>query len=399
MLDALKNIPESPGVYLMKDSKGQIIYIGKAVNLKRRVSSYFQKAHDSRIEKMVSEIRDIEFKITNSALEALILESNLIKKHSPIFNIKEKDDKSFLYIKISKEKFPRVFLIRGKDIKKEEGIFFGPFTQSGSLKEALNILRKIFPFANHAPHEGASKKPVKACFDFQIHLCPGTCINAITAKDYKKNITNLKLFLEGKRDRLVKSLEQEMNQFSKKQEFEKAENIKKKIFALNHIQDISLIKEDEVLSGQNSNQFRIEGYDISNISGTSAVGSMVVFINGKPNKNEYRKFKIKTITGPNDTGMLKEVLLRRFKNDWRMPNLILIDGGVPQVNSAQEVLNNLNLEIPIIGIAKGPDRDRNDFIGNIPQGVEEKVLIQVRDEAHRFAIKFHKELRGRNSFK
>lgn len=399
MLEVLNNVPESPGVYLMKDSKGKIIYIGKAVNLKRRVLSYFQKAHDSRIEKMVSEIKDIEFKITNSALEALILESNLIKKHSPIFNIKEKDDKSFLYIKISKEKFPRVFLIRGKDIKPNDGVLFGPFTQSGSLKEALNILRKIFPWANHAPHETSSKKPEKSCFDFQIHLCPGTCINAITSKEYKKNITNLKLFLQGKRDRLVKSLDKEMNFLSKKQEFEKAEKLKRKIFALNHIQDIALIKEDEISTGENTSQYRIEGYDISNISGTSAVGSMVVFINGKPNKGEYRKFKIKTIDGPNDTGMLKEVLERRFKNDWRLPSLILIDGGLPQVNSAREVLENLKLSIPLIGIAKGPDRDRNDFIGNIPEEAEEKTLIQVRDEAHRFAIKFHKELRAKNIFK
>ncbi|MST04113.1 MAG: excinuclease ABC subunit UvrC [Candidatus Pacebacteria bacterium] len=399
MLEVLKNIPESPGVYLMKDSKGKIIYIGKAVNLKRRVLSYFQKAHDSRIEKMVSEIKDIEFKITNSALEALILESNLIKKNSPKYNIKEKDDKSFLYIKISKEKFPRVFLIRGKDLKKTQGTFFGPFTQSGSLKEALNILRKIFPFANHEPYNSNSKKLPKACFDFQIYLCPGTCVNAITSRDYKKNIVNLKLFLQGKRDRIIKSLKKEMDQFSKKMEFEKAENIKRKIFALNHIQDIALIKEDEISTGENSNQFRIEGYDISNISGTSAVGSMVVFINGKPNKAEYRKFKIKTIQGPNDTGMLKEVLFRRFKNDWRLPNLILIDGGLPQINSAREVLEDLKLNIPLVGIAKGPDRDRNDFIGNIPEGVEKKVLIQVRDEAHRFAIKFHKELRAKNTFK
>ncbi len=396
----LKNIPESPGVYLMKGAKGKIIYIGKAVNLKRRVSSYFQKAHDYRIEKMVSEIKSIDFKITNSALEALILESSLIKKHQPVFNIKEKDDKSFLYIKISKEKYARVLLVRGKDVKKSETKnLFGPFTESGSLKEALKILRRIFPWSNHESFDTSSNKNPKSCFDYQIHLCPGTCLGIISQKEYSKNIKNLKLFLKGERDKILKSLEKEMVVLSKHQEFEKANTLKLKIFSLKHIQDIALIKEDEIGGAFQNNFYRIEGYDISNISGTSSVGSMVVFINGKPDKNEYRKFKIKNTSGPNDVGMLKEVLERRFKNDWRKPNLILVDGGKPQVNTAEEILKNLKINIPIIGIAKGPDRDKNEIIGEVPREVEIKTLIKVRDEAHRFAIKFHKQLRGRNLFK
>jgi excinuclease ABC subunit C len=232
----------------------------------------------------------------------------------------------------------------------------------------------------HDPEKiGTFKRP---CFDYEIGLCPGTCVGRISRRDYMKNISHLKLFLEGKKARVVKSLEKEMASASRKLEFEKAAKLRRQIFALKHIEDTAFIESSEITMPKTNapvHPFRIEGYDISNISGTSAVGSMVVFLNGKPDKNEYRKFKIRTIIGSNDVGMLVEVLERRFKHaGWRLPDLVL--------------------RIPLVGLAKGSERKRNDIIGTMPKNVSLQTLIQVRDEAHRFAISYHKALRRVKTF-
>ncbi len=397
-----KNLPETPGVYLMKGAKGGILYIGKAVNLKRRVSSYFLRPHDSRIEKVVQEIRKIEVRKTDTAIEALILEADLIKKYQPPFNICEKDDKSFPYVVITKEKFPRVLLVRGKDLKQKNigiqyGAMHGPFTSPSSIREALRILRKIFPWNTHPPEDIGKRKP---CFDAQIGLCPGLCVGAGGRMEYLKTVKNIKLLFEGKKKRIITNLEREMREMSKKLEFEKAEKIRRRILALQHIQDVALVKENEVGNyelGIKNYGARIEGYDISNISGTSAVGAMVVFENGKPAKNWYRKFKIRTLKKPNDVGMLKEMLPRRFRHigeeNWPKPDLVLIDGGTGQVRVAREVLKTAGLNIPVVGIAKGPTRKKNDIIGRIPGFTNEGTLVRVRDEAHRFAITYHKKVR------
>jgi excinuclease ABC subunit C len=412
-----KKLPEVPGVYIMKDSGGHILYVGKAGNLRRRVSSYFERPHDVRIETLVSKIVEIDHEETDTALEALILEARLIRKYTPPFNVKEKDDKSFLYVEITNEPFPRVLLVRGRDrnmieqlgfYKTGSGTGFGPFTSASNLRQALKILRKIFPWNTHEPERiGKFTRP---CFDYEIGLCPGTCIGAISKEEYAKNINHLKMFFEGKKKAVLRSLEKEMDGAAKKLEFEKAEKLRRQIFSLRHIQDTAFISESELISEperqeeasaqayQQSLPYRIEGYDISNISGTNAVGSMVVFEDGEPNKNEYRKFKIKTIFTPNDVGMLTEVLERRFHNDWRLPNLILIDGGLAQANAAKKVLMRAGLKIPLLGIAKGPERKRNDILGAIPKGVTKETLIHVRNEAHRFAISYHKSLRGRAMF-
>ena len=410
-----KKLPETPGVYIMKDSKNDVLYVGKAVNLKRRVSSYFQRPHDYRISKMVSLVRDIETKNTDTAIEALILEAKLIKKFLPPYNVLEKDDKSFLYVEITKEKFPRVLLTRGKDLKTPGRNLkiskqFGPFTSSSSLKEALKILRKIFPWSIHSPesllsatlHATRYKLHAKrACFEYELGLCPGVCIDAITSKEYKKNIARLVMFFEGKKEIIIRSLQKEMKEFSKKTEFEKAAKIKKQVFALQHIQDVALISDSELNDTSYMLQgTRIEGYDISNISGTSAVGSMVVFENGVPAKDQYRKFRIRTIDTPNDVGMLKEVIGRRLDHkDWPIPDVLLIDGGAPQVNAVLEILEEHSLRLRVLGLAKGPERKNNDVIGIMPKGLDLKTLINVRDEAHRFAISYHRNLRGRNFLK
>ncbi len=402
-----KNLPETAGVYLMKDKTGSIIYVGKAGNLRRRVSSYFTRpllrqgsggqAHDSRIEQLVKSIKKIDIRQTDSALEALILEAELIKKHQPMFNVREKDDKSFLYVEITKEKFPRVRLVRGKD--NPQGVCFGPFTSSSSLREALKIVRRIFPWNTHSENEIGKLK--RECLECQIGLCPGTCVGAIDRRKYLKNIAKLKLFFEGKKKKIIAELTKDMSRTSKNLEFEEAEKIKRQIFALQYIRDVAFLTNDNLEPKiENSvEKIRIEGYDISNISGTSAVGSMVVFHNEKPDTSEYRKFKIRTLGEPNDVGMLKEILERRFHNAWPLPNLILIDGGLGQVSAAKHVLRKFKHTIPIVGIAKGPGRKNNFLIGRIPEGVRKETLIRVRDEAHRFAIAYHKKVRSRNSLK
>lgn len=393
-----RNLPETPGVYLMYGAGRKLLYIGKAASLKRRVSSYFTRPHDDRIESLVSQIRRIETRQTATALEALILESLLIKKYQPPYNIREKDDRSFLFIEITREKFPRVLLVRGKQAaQRSRGKVFGPFTSASSVREALRILRRVFPWSVHDPaEEGKFKRP---CFDAEIGLCPGTCIGTTDPKAYRETIRNLVLVLSGKTQAVFRSLEREMQAAAKKLEFEEAARIRRQVFALRHVRDVALIGEDAVLSGKQSLPYepqRIEGYDISNISGTSAVGSMVVFTDGEPDKNEYRKFRIRTVTQSDDTAMLREVLLRRFGNDWPLPNLVLVDGGRGQVHAAERALSEAGFKIPLVGIAKGPERKKNEFIGAIPKGFDERVLIRVRDEAHRFAISYHRTVRGRS---
>lgn len=414
-----KNLPSAPGVYLMKNKGGEIIYVGKAGNLKRRVSSYFLRPHDRRIETLVSEIAAIEHQETDSALEALILEARLIKQYEPKYNIKDKDDKSFLYVEITRDEFPRVLLARGgkKGVSDARGgryPRFGPFVSASSIRAALSIIRKIFPWSDHPSPVGygVASHPTnllgfnpnrlgRPCFNYQIGLCPGTCVGAITKKDYAKIIARLKLFFRGEKKKIIRDLEKEMRERSAAEEFEKSEMLKRKIFALQHIQDIALIGENETTSSRDNafdaaEDTRIEGYDISNISGAAAVGAMVVFVNNKPVKSEYRLFNIKTIVKPNDTGMMKEVLERRLRNTWPLPHLILVDGGVGQITVARGACRKAGARIPIVGLAKGKSRKDNRFIGVVPDFTDEITLLRVRDEAHRFSRAHHTRLRSRN---
>jgi excinuclease ABC subunit C len=401
-------LPDSPGVYLMKDGSGRVIYVGKATSLKRRVTSYFQKAHDLRIEEMVSLIREIDYLAKPTAIEALILEANLIKYYWPKYNVLQKDNKSFLYLAITKEDFPRPILIRGKELdersSKEFKAVFGPYTSARSLRAALDLLRKVFPWSDCIPGQ---KRP---CFYVHLRQCPGVCVSAVPKKEYQKIIRDLIKFFEGKKDTLIKSYRRDMEKAAAEEDFEKAAELRNKVFFLEHIQDVAIMKKedgdvDKIRMGEVSvNLFgRIEGYDISNISGTSTVASMVVFENGAPAKADYRKFKIKTVKGSNDVGAIRETLMRRFRHPgWKSPDLVLIDGGLAQVNIAEAVLRALDIPIPVIGIAKGVERKRNDLICS-PQNLElckiceqyKDLLVSVRDEAHRFAVKYHKEVRAK----
>lgn len=400
-------LPDVPGVYLMKNAKGEVIYVGKATSLLRRVGSYFQKAHDARIGEMVSLIRSIDYIEKSTVIEALILEANLIKYHWPPFNIREKDNKSFLYLVFTKEDFPRPLLIRGHELdersSKDYKAVFGPYTSPRSLRAALDLLRKVFAWTSCTP---GMKRP---CFYYHLKQCPGVCIGVADKKAYQKTIRDLIRFFEGKKDGILIDYKKQMKLASKEKRFEEAAAYRNKIYFLEHIQDVAILKKeddhiDKLREGEAVvNLFgRIEGYDISNISGTSTVASMVVFENGAPAKSEYRKFRIKTVVGTDDFASMKETLARRFRNSWRKPDLILIDGGLGQVHIATEVVRAAGFGIPIVGIAKGPERKRNDLICD-PKHLDlcklceqyMDLLVQVRDEAHRFAITYHRKVRSR----
>ena len=405
-------LPDAPGVYLMKDLAGNVIYVGKATSLKRRVASYFllSRRGDGRahIEEMMPHVRSIDYIQKPTAIEALILEANLIKYYWPKYNVMQKDNKSFLYLVITKEDFPKPLLIRGTQLDEESPkkykAVFGPFTSPRTLRAALDLLRKVFPWSTC---ETGQKR---ACFYVHLKQCPGVCINAVDKKTYGKTIRDLIKFFEGKKDDLLKQYVREMKLASKERRFEEAAELRNKVSFLEHIRDVAILKRededvDKIKMGESIvNLFgRIEGYDVSNISGTSTVASMVVFENGAPAKSEYRKFRIRTVAGSNDVAALKEALMRRFRNAWRHPDLLLIDGGLPQVHAAEAVIHELDLGLPVVGIAKGAERKRNDLICT-KNNLElchlceqyKDLLVHVRDEAHRFAIAYHRNVRGRS---
>lgn len=435
----LKRLPKTPGVYYFFDKKERLLYIGKATSLKNRVASYFQKISDAKIQSLASQIANIKIRKTDSVLEALVIEANEIKKRQPPYNIRSKDDKSFVNIIITKEDFPRVLVVRPTEkintkIKKS----YGPYVSAKSARIALKIIRKIFPFHSLA------EKSEKNCFYFHLGLCPGPYGGRIDKENYAKIIRHIEAVLEGKKTTLIKGLEKEMKKLSKENKFEEAAVLRDKIFALRHIQDVALLTDEYPLSPLDFNgraklkkepsifppwqdennkpweekkitiPHRIEAYDISNISGQYAVGSMAVFLDGEIAKDEYRKFKIKTVKNTNDVGMLREVLKRRFRNDWPLPDLILMDGGRGQVNIAQKVLNKYKLNIPVIGAAKGPTRKKLDLyfsdeniirdlaeniieIGSRPYIINRKLISHIMAEAHRFAISYHRLLRSKGA--
>jgi len=383
----IKHLPNTPGVYLMKDSRGKILYIGKASSIKKRVASYFRGPLNDRLQNLLQLTRKIDFIKTDSVIEALILEANLVKKHQPKYNIKLKDDKSFVNIVISKGNFPRVFTDRYRQ-NRVKGKIFGPYTSAKSARVALGILRKIFPFRS------CRKLPKKTCIHYEIGQCLGPCINACSKNEYKKTIRHLTLFLEGKRKRLIQTIKKEMSLEARKKNFEKAALLRNRIYALEHIRDVALIS-DVLNTKCLTSLSRIEAYDISNIGGKSTTGSMVVFTNGKVDTNEYRLFRIRRTKGMDDIASIEEVLTRRLKHkEWKFPNLILVDGGRGQLNGALRVLRNFKLNIPVVAIAKGPKRKKVDLYTSKKAPILDKnLLIQIRDEAHRFAIKYHRFLR------
>lgn len=418
----LANLPDTPGVYLFYDAQKELIYVGKATSLKSRVGSYFRLKRATRpIEAMMHEVVTIKHRNTDSVLEAVILEANYIKTYLPKYNVLGKDNRSWNYIVITRDEYPEVKTIRQHEyeLKKkaeregrpyQEGDFdlkqfayvFGPYPGLNT-KAALKILRSMFHFSTCRPDQ---KRP---CLYYQMGQCLGVCVRAIGPKEYKqKVIAPLVMFLKGEKKKLIRALERQMKLASKQENFEEAGRLRDQLTSLYRIHDITLINKsmveispEEKQASSTNTKFRIEGYDISNLGATGKVASMVVFDSAGPQKDQYRKFKIKTVEGQSDVDCLEEVMRRRFKHDeWQFPSMLLIDGGRPQVNRVGKVLKELNIVIPMVGIAKGPERKKNEFTFLDPDAgfvkwvnEHQEILIRVRDEAHRFAITFQKSLR------
>lgn len=420
-------LPDTPGVYIMKNAGGKVLYVGKATNVKRRVASYWREQEAisrPQVRDLIREVASLEVVQTSTVIEALIHEANTIKQYEPRYNIMLKDGKSFLYLVITKEEYPRPLLVRGHELEKtgqsRYKAVFGPYVNPTALRAALKLIRRIFSWSTCLPDQKRS------CFDYHLKVCPGVCIRAISPRDYRRIMRHVILFFQGRKGELLVQLKKEMEQHAAREQFEAAATVRSQIFSLEHIQDVAILtREESDFFGHPRrkdlavNIFgRIEGYDISNISGTSAVGSMVVFVDGEAVKKEYRKFKIRSVQGANDYAMLEEVLQRRFtrsshvmrdtgstsKDPWPLPDLVMVDGGLGQVNIAKRVLAEQSLRIPVVGIAKGFDRKQDQLVYDHTNLEVSRIVVQykeilqrLRDEAHRFAIGYHRKVRGKRT--
>jgi excinuclease ABC subunit C len=412
--EKIANIPKEPGIYIFKDSKGKPIYIGKASGLKNRLLSYLKTA-DARISTMVQAAKSVEYQITASDIEALILESQLIKKYKPQFNVVMRDDKQYFFVALTDQKYPRIFLthqFQTNRIKEPIKEMIGPFTDGTSLKVTLKQLRRLFPFCT------CKQLHHFRCLNAHIGKCLAFCClknpEQEDREQYMKNIHAIRDLLSGKRESVVKQLTKEMQELSDQQEFEKAMGLRYKIERVKRVfenakiissqkEQMLPLEELKKLLKMHKPPLRIEGYDISNISGEHATGSMVVFDYGKPDKDSYRKFKIRTVKGSDDTGMLREVLSRRMNHpEWPYPDLIIIDGGKGQLSAARSILEN-HQEIAVISLTKNEKHigDHLTFMRNgkfasaplskLPTSAR-NVILSVDSEAHRFAISYYRTL-------
>ena len=527
----LELLPTSPGCYIHKDKNGTIIYVGKAKNLRNRVRSYFRGSHDTKTEALVSEIVDFEFIVTESNIEALLLEINLIKENKPKYNIMLKDDKSYPFIKITNERYPRLIITR--QVKKDGGLYFGPYPDVGAANEIKRLLDRIFPFRK------CTNPPSKVCFYYHIGQCMAHTICKKDEAYFKSMAQEVSDFLKGQDDKIIDDLKGKMGSAAQTMEFERAAEYRDLIQAIGTLrtkqrvmakdlqnrdvfgyyvdkgwmcvqvffvrqgklierdvnlfpyyndpdedfltyvgqfyQEKSHLVPNEVLIPQDIDEeavkalvdttilkpqrgekkqlvnlaiknarvsleqkfnlleksvektqgaienlgrllqiptpVRIESFDNSNIMGTSPVSAMVVFVNGKPSKKDYRKYKIKTVVGPDDYASMREVIRRRYGRVQREgltpPDLIVIDGGQGQVNIAKQVIQEeLGLDIPIAGLQKNDKHQTHELLFGDPLEVVELsrnsqeffLLQRIQDEVHRFAITFHRQLRSKNSF-
>lgn len=527
----LELLPTSPGCYIHKDKNGTIIYVGKAKNLRNRVRSYFRGSHDTKTEALVSEIVDFEFIVTESNIEALLLEINLIKENKPKYNIMLKDDKSYPFIKITNERYPRLIITR--QVKKDGGLYFGPYPDVGAANEIKRLLDRIFPFRK------CTNPPSKVCFYYHLGQCMAHTVCHKDEAYFKGMAQEVSDFLKGQDDKIIDELKLKMNSAAQNMEFERAAEYRDLIQAIGTLrtkqrvmakdlqnrdvfgyyvdkgwmcvqvffvrqgklierdvnlfpyyndpdedfltyvgqfyQEKSHLIPNEILIPQDIDEeavkalvdtkvlkpqrgekkqlvnlaiknarvsleqkfnlleksmektqgaienlgkllqiptpVRIESFDNSNIMGTSPVSAMVVFVNGKPSKKDYRKYKIKTVVGPDDYASMREVIRRRYNRVMRdgltPPDLIVIDGGQGQVNVAKQVIQEeLGLDIPIAGLQKNDKHQTHELLFGDPLQVielsrtsQEFFLLQrIQDEVHRFAITFHRQLRSKNSF-
>lgn len=434
--EELSLFPSLPGVYWFLGEKNEILYVGKAKNLKNRLRSYTRPTDLApKIKHLVGAAVTVKHQVLESELESLLKEAELIRLHQPKYNSLLKDDKTPLYIHITKEKFPRVLTIRKKDLDNSQpgGTILGPYPSSGKVREVLGIMRKIFPWCNQTGNQKRRETSSnKACFYHHLEQCPGACIGQISQKDYGVQISDLVSFLKGQKKTVVKNLKQQLKELSVKEKFEQAALIRDRIRLIKEVtgkkyplkptlvlpsltddNNETLLHLQKILASylkipHDYPLNRIEGYDVSNTSGKLASVSMVTFINGQPDTSEYRLFNIKTLNTPNDYGMLNEAIIRRQNHpEWGKPNLIVIDGGKGQLRAS---LKNWHWSAPIISIVKNPDRIIIPIeIQREPRlSIKYKVILlpkehpvlhltqRIRDESHRFSKKQHLRRRAKN---
>jgi excinuclease ABC subunit C len=397
-------MPDTPGVYFFLGEKREILYIGRATSLRNRVRSYFApdllEKRSELIANMVLDAKTVEWTETDSVLEAMILEANLIRTHKPRSNTRSKDDKSYNHVIITEEEWPRVLVVRGKDLTEqftdnEIAHTFGPFPNGQLLREALKIIRRIFKFYDTKQPVGSERSQVtkgKIDFNRQIGLYP----DGISRARYLRTIRHLVLFFTGKKEQLLDELEKDMMKAAREEAFEEAARIKKQMFALTHIQDVALLKADARVY-RDDRRFRIEAYDVAHLQGEDMVGVMTVVESGIPAKHEYRKFKIRQFTKANDPGALREMVERRLTHDeWAMPQLIVVDGNQIQKKVVEACLQKHGNTVPVVAVVKNEKHKPKAILGS--KDIIDKhtdMILLANSEAHRFALGFHKERRRR----
>ena len=400
-------LPDTPGVYFFRLGK-EILYIGKATSLRDRTKSYFSKdliaTRGPMIVDMVFKADNVIWEETDTVIEALILEAALIRRHMPYYNVKEKDDKSWNYAVVTKDRLPQILTVRGRDLeRKEQGLpvpalegvkldqMYGPFTSGAQFKEAMKIIRRIFPYI-----DPSSAKRDNYQFYRQLGLAPDVSDEEACVA-YRKNIRNIKLFFEGKKSVILKQLERDMKAAASAKLFEEAARIRNQIFSLQHINDIALLKNDPAARPEKAG-FRIEAYDVAHLGGKNMVGVMTVMEDGEVSKKEYRTFNIRGFTSANDTGALEEVLSRRLRHtEWGMPDLVVADGGEAQLRVAKQVLDRYQLKIPVVSVVKDDYHKPKDFLGDLDMAAKyKKEILLTNSESHRFSIRLHKEKRNKN---
>jgi excinuclease ABC subunit C len=414
---SIQTLPEVPGVYLFKKGR-KVLYVGKATSLRDRVKSYFDNdliaTRGPRIVDMVTRAQTVVHETTPTVLEALVREAALIKKYLPPANAIGKDDSTFLYVAITDEVIPRVLMVRGKDIDFKTNIadgfkvksLHGPFPSSAQLKEALRLIQRIFPFfdtakpvhinpSNPSTPLGAGKHhQAKIEFNKQIKQYPST----IDPKEYRKTIRNVELFLAGKGKALRATLEREMKAAAKTERFEDAAAVRRELYALDHVQDVSLIKDESMERARDTLAYgRVEAYDTAHLGGTNAIGVMTALEDGEVSKKDYRTFKIRGVNKNDDIASLKELLTRRFNHsEWPFPRAIIIDGGSTHKKAAESVLKELNLVIPVAAVVKDERHRPREVIGAQRAHLSEADAVLANSEAHRFSLSRHRRARSRN---
>lgn len=439
----LNNLPPTPGVYIFRDHNKKVLYVGKAINLKNRVSSYFNNLHalQSKTKALVEHIDKIDYIKVNNEVESLLLEAELIKRYKPPYNVNLKDDKFYKYIKVEKRLDGLYTVSTARDENDKKAIYFGPFPESTSINIILKTLRRIFPYKDCSDTKFTRYQRLnRPCLYGYIGVCPAPCIKLEAREVNNDNVKKIMKYLKGDRKKLFDKIRTEMLEASQNLDFEKAAYLRDQVNAYEYItstrRDIKEytinpnLVDDVTISGvtklikhlsnlgftfENTdelNNFRIEVFDISNFQGKNAVGSMVVLTGGNPDKKEYRRFKIRSKDTPDDFSMMKEMLRRRFKrtregkykNVWRLPDLIVIDGGKGQLSVALSVLDEYKIDIPIIGLAKKHEEivyNQNDQfkilqLEDSDSGLN--IIKRGRDEAHRFGITYYKKLHQKNLF-